>query len=179
MNPFEFNKIAGAFLVSLLLILVLHMTGNTLFEPGELEHAAFIVEVPDEGAATAAAEEETPPLGVLLASADVESGKKVAKKCASCHTFDQAGKNKVGPNLWNILGALKAQVAGFSYSGAMADAGGQWGYAELDTFLANPKGVIKGTKMTFAGLRKAHDRANLIAYLRILSDSPLALPAAE
>jgi cytochrome c len=178
MDAFEFNKIAGAFLASMLLILVLHMFGDALFEPAELEHAAFIVEVPDEGA-TAAVEEEAPPLGVLLASADIEAGKKVAKKCRSCHTFKQAGKNKVGPNLWNILGAVKAQVAGFSYSGAMADAGGQWGYAELDTFLANPKGMIKGTKMTFVGLKKAHDRANLIAYLRILSNSPLALPAAE
>ena len=179
MNTFEFNKIAGASLVSLLLILILHMIGTAMFEPGELEHAAFVVEVPDEGAATAGTEEEVPPLGVLLASADVERGKKVAKKCASCHTFDQAGKNKVGPNLWNILGAVKAQVAGFSYSGAMADAGGDWGYTELDAFLANPKAMIKGTKMTFAGLRKAHDRANLIAYLRILSDSPLALPSVE
>lgn len=179
MDTFEFNKIAGAFLASLLLILVLHLFGNALFEPAPLEQTAFVVEIQDEEATIAAAEEEVPPLGVLLASADIEAGKKVARKCVSCHTFKQGGKNKVGPNLWNILGAAKAQVDGFAYSGALADAGGDWGYVELDEFLANPKGVIRGTKMTFVGLKKPHDRANLIGYLRILSDSPLALPPTE
>ena len=178
MSAFEFNKFAGAFLGTVILIVVLNLVGNELFAPHEPEQRAIAVSEQAAPAATEAAA-ETPPLGVLLAAADVEKGKEVAKKCASCHTFAQGGKNKIGPNLWATLGAQRARVEGFKYSSAMAGAGGAWGYDELDAFLANPKAAIKGTKMTYAGVKKATDRVALILYLRTLSDAPPPLPAAN
>jgi cytochrome c len=124
-------------------------------------------------------EKETPPLPVLLASADAQSGEKVAKKCVSCHTFDAGGKNKVGPNLHNIVGGEKRHAEGFNYSNAFQALSGPWSYEELDAFLKDPKGFARGTKMTFAGLKKAADRAVIILFLRENTESPPPLPAAN
>jgi len=112
----------------------------------------------------------------LLASADAGLGKTVFKKCQSCHTADQGGKNRVGPNLWSVVGRPKAAHPGFKYSGALTGLGGQWSYADLDAFLTSPKAFAKGNKMTFKGLAKAAERAALIAFLRGQSDSPPPLP---
>ena len=180
MSTFEVNKIIGAVLSAVMLITIVHLIGNAVFEPDHPATTAMLVEgVADEQQETKADEAEPQPLGVLLAAAQVDAGKKMARKCASCHSFDQGGKNKVGPNLWGILGADRAKVAGYKYSSAMAGAGGQWGYEELEHFLADPKGAINGTKMTFAGVKKGGDRAAVIVYLRSLSESPLPLPPAE
>ncbi len=111
----------------------------------------------------------------MLASADAGAGAKVFKKCKACHTADKGGKNKVGPNLWDIVGKAKA-AAGFKFSGALKGLGGTWTYKDLDGFLADPKGFAKGTKMGFAGVKKPKARAHLIAYLRSLSDQPKPLP---
>ena len=115
-------------------------------------------------------------LAALLAKADVARGKKIAKKCVACHTFNSGGKNRVGPNLWNIVGANLAHVADFKYSNAMKTRGGTWSYEFLDCFLKKPKSCIKGTKMGYSGLKKAAQRADLIAYLRSLSNAPIPLP---
>jgi cytochrome c len=116
-------------------------------------------------------------LGALLAAADPEAGKKQAKKCAACHTMDEGGANKIGPNLWNIVNRPIAGAEGYSYSSAMTDMSGEsWSFANLDGFLTSPKGWVKGTKMSFAGVRKEGQRADLLAYLRSLSSSPAALP---
>ena len=131
--------------------------------------------VPAKEAAPAPAEPEV-DLATLLASADAGDGEKVFRKCKSCHTVDQGGANRVGPNLWEIVGAAKAAVDGFRYSGALADMGGEWTYENLDAFLADPKGYVPGTKMSFAGLRKAKDRAAVIAYMRSNADNPPPLP---
>jgi cytochrome c2 len=113
----------------------------------------------------------------LIKSADPAQGQTVAKKCAICHTFDKGGPNKVGPNLWDIFGGPHAHKADFKYSDAMAAMHDKtWGVAELNAFLASPKDAVKGTKMAFAGIKKAEDRAALIAYLHTLSDSPKPLP---
>ena len=163
MSAFEINKIIGTLLCSVMLITIVHLIGNAVFEPQHLATTAMVVEVaPDAQNAAKAGAAEPQPLGVLLAAAQVEGG-----------------KNKVGPNLWGILGADRAKAAGYKYSSAMAGAGGQWGYQELEQFLADPKGAIKGTKMAYAGLKKAGDRADAIVYLRSLSDSPLLLPPAD
>jgi cytochrome c len=113
----------------------------------------------------------------MLASADVAAGKKVFGKCKSCHTVTDGGKNGIGPNLWNIVNAGRGAKAGFGYSKALAAKPGNWTYESLNAFLAKPKNYIKGTKMTFAGLGKAKDRANVIAYLRSAAATPAPLPS--
>jgi cytochrome c len=137
----------------------------------------------EQGEATETAEAAAPAtpadggLGALLAAADPEAGKKQAKKCAACHTMDEGGANKIGPNLWNIVNRPIAGAEGYSYSSAMTDMSGEsWSFANLDGFLASPKGWVKGTKMSFAGVKKEGQRADLLAYLRSLSSSPAALP---
>lgn len=128
-------------------------------------------------AAPAAAEAALEPVGPLLAKANAANGEKLAKVCATCHTFVKDGANKVGPNLYGIVGNHRAHLDGFAYSAAMkAQSGEKWDYESLNKYLNKPKDVVPGTKMAFAGLKKASDRADVIAYLRTLADSPVALP---
>ena len=112
----------------------------------------------------------------LLAAADAGAGKKVFKKCKACHSADKSGAHKVGPNLWDVVGRAKAGAQGYKFSGVLAGLGGTWTFEDLDAFLAKPKAFAPGTKMTFNGVKKAADRAAVIAYLRSLSDSPKPLP---
>jgi len=115
------------------------------------------------------------PLPTLLAQADVAKGERVAAKCKSCHTLEQGGRNGQGPNLWNVVGRPRAQHPGFDYSDGLRQLGGEWSYDSLFEYLKNPKGYVEGSAMNFV-LRKAEDRANLLVYLRTLSDSPVPLP---
>ena len=105
------------------------------------------------------------PIAELLQTASIEKGMKTAKKCISCHSFEAGGANKIGPALWGIVDREVGAGAGFKYSEALAGLGGQWDYEALNGFLENPKKYAVGTNMAFAGLRKANDRANIIAYL--------------
>jgi cytochrome c len=116
-------------------------------------------------------------LGPLLAAADPEAGAKVARKCAACHSFEQGGPNKIGPNLYGVIGGPVAHRDDYSYSQALQDKAGEtWSYANLDAYLESPKDFAPGNKMTFAGLKKPEDRAALLAYLRTFSDNPPPLP---
>ena len=108
----------------------------------------------------------------------MEKGQATAKQCQACHTFEKGGPNRVGPNLWGIVGRPRASEAGFNYSAAMKAKGGTWTFGELYAFLANPRGYIPGTAMTFAGLSRGQQRADVIDYLHTLSDSPMPLPKA-
>lgn len=179
MNALELNKLAGAVLLTGLLLMVVNKVGDAFFataEPGEAQIA--LGEGGDAPAAPkqAAAAPVIEPIAPLLAAADPAAGRNSFKKCATCHTPDKGGANRVGPNLWNVVGAERAQHEGYSYSQAMAEKDGTWSYEDLNTFLVNPKGFVPGTKMAFAGIKSAKERADLIAYLRSLADNPQPLP---
>ena len=174
-----FNKLAMAFLAAVLVAMLLNFFSKKLYHPTELAENAYKIEVAETE--TAAAEPEEPagpePVAPLLAAADPAAGQALSRACAACHSFDQGGPNKVGPNLWNIVNAPHAHVDGFGYSSAMAALSDKpWDYESLNAFLASPKSAIPGTKMNYAGMKKVEDRANLIAWLRTLSDSPAPLP---
>ncbi|MCP5367228.1 MAG: cytochrome c family protein [Hyphomicrobiales bacterium] len=183
------EKFGLAVLLTAWLLFISNAAGNFLVAipaPDHGEGAAHEVadkgDAGDKGAAkdekateTAAAEDPGKALA-MIGDADVDKGRKLFKKCAACHTPDQGGKNKVGPNLWDIVGRPKASHEGFKYSDGMQGKGGEWTFEDLNHFLAKPKDFVPGTKMAFAGLKKDGDRAEVLAYLRTLSDSPKPLP---
>ncbi len=177
MDSFEFNKIAGAVLFSLLVVMGLGVLSDTVFHVAAPEKPGYVVEVAeaDTGAATQEVAEET-PLAQLLAAADVAKGQRGFRKCSACHKVEQGAGSGVGPNLYGIVGAAKAAVDGFAYSSALKEAAssiGPWTYDSLNKFLTKPKDYIPGTKMAFAGLRKETDRADMLAYLKSISpDAP-------
>lgn len=173
----EANKIAGAVLMAGLIAMGSGFIARSLVSPTPLKELAFAVEKPDAPAAqSAAAPAEIPPIAPLLAKADLAAGEASAKKCAACHTFEKGGPNRVGPNLFDVVGRKPAQVAGFAYSKQMAATPEEWNYEHLNKFLANPKAAVPGTKMAFAGIAKPEERAALIAWLRGKSDAPKPLP---
>jgi cytochrome c len=173
MDSFEWNKIAGAVLFTLLVYLGVQNLGGILFATQEANPEAFIVEgVVEEGApaATAAVAEEVVPISELLLTASLEKGEKISKKCVSCHNFEQGAGNKIGPALWGVAGRDVGSVAGFGYSSTLLSMDGNWTAEALNGFLENPKAYAEGTAMAFAGLRKAQDRADIIAYLQSLKN---------
>jgi cytochrome c len=180
MNSFELNKILGAVLATCLALLALNIGAGALFAPEKPAKPGFDIAVKEhgEGGKAAAPKEPAQPIETLMATASAEKGAAAAKQCASCHTFEKGGPNRVGPNLHNVLGRPKASVAGFNYSAALKGKGGDWTYEELNHFLANPKGYIPGTAMSFAGISRDSQRADVIAYLRQQTDNPPPLPTA-
>ena len=182
MNSFELNKILGAVLGTCLILLALNIGASALFSPHVPAKPGFaIAAATHEGAGGAAAPKEPEkPLPVLLASANVDKGKNTAKQCQACHTFEKGGPNRVGPNLWNIVGDERGQDrGGFNFSQAMKTKGGKWSFDELNKFLKSPRDYIPGTAMTFAGINNDQQRADVIAFLDTLSDNPVPLPKAE
>lgn len=169
MDSFEFNKIAAAVLITLLVFLGVRNLGDLLYAPDPADPKAFIVEVAEtDGATPAAAKEAVVPIGDLLLTASVEKGARIAKKCVSCHSFEPGGAHRIGPALWGVAGRAVAPSNGFSYSAALAELGGVWDAEALDGFLTAPKKYAKGTSMAFVGLRKPGDRADIISYLNSL-----------
>jgi cytochrome c len=180
MSSFEINKIVASVLLALIVAWVSGLLANKLIEPrAPAKNAVAVATAPAQQAAAPAGGEQAAgpePLGPVLASASVDAGKEVAKKCAACHTFNKGGANRVGPNLWGILDDEVAHDRGnFAFSEALKKKGGTWSVDALNEWLWKPQAFVKGTKMTFIGLPKAKDRADVIAYLNSLSDSPKPL----
>ena len=174
----SFNTVAGCVLASMLFAMVVGKVSNALVHPHKLDKPALAVsdEAPTQTAAAAPAA-ELPPIGPKLASANVDAGKAIfQKQCFVCHTIDKGGPNKVGPNLWEVVGRKKGSHEGFAYSSGMQAKGGDWTYEDIDHMIFKPTAYIKGTKMAFAGLPKEQERADVIAYLRSMAASPKPLP---
>jgi cytochrome c len=176
------QKMAGGLLLGMIIAVALNLLVNMAVMPprmnaptpeiaaseGGFALSALEAKGAAEGAAAAPAAEDK-PLPVRLAAASVDKGQATAKKCLSCHSFDDGGATKVGPNLYGVLGRAKGSKEGFAYSDAIKKLGGNWTYEDLDKFLTKPSAFASGTKMTFAGLSEGQDRADVIMYLHSIS----------
>jgi cytochrome c len=179
MDSFEWNKIIGAVLGTAILIFVIRLVAEGVYEPEKPAKPGYTVEgvVETGGGGTAAPVEETvPDWGTVLAKADAAAGKTVSARCEQCHDISSAKTNKIGPALWGVVGRDRATAPAYSYSSAMMTDHGPWTFTSLFKYLRSPATMVPGTKMSFAGLSRAEDRINLIAFLRTQSDSPVAIP---
>jgi cytochrome c len=179
------NMGVGALLGTVFVLMSVSIASEGIFHSGAPEKEGFTIVAEETGGEAAGGGEAAAavPIATLLASADAGAGETVFKKCASCHTPEKGGPNKVGPNLWDVVNRPVASHEGFSYSAGMTtfSEGHKvvWDYDHLSFFLEAPKKHVPGTAMGFAGLKKDDERANLIAYLRTLSDNPAPLPTAS
>ena len=169
----RFNTIAGWVLGAGIVALGASLFTGEVFKaerPEQMGYPIEGVEVESEGG------EAEQPIAFFLASADAAAGEQVFKKCAACHTADQGGASGLGPNLWATMGKPVAHVAGFAYSDALKSHGGSWDWETMSAWLKSPRDFAPGTKMTFAGLSKPEDRANLMVWLNS-QGSNLPIPA--
>jgi cytochrome c len=179
MDSFELNKIIAAVLMVALLVIGLGKIADGVFHVKKPKNPGYKVEVESQltsGTTQAAKVVEKIDIAAIMALGDVTSGEKIFKKCAACHSINKGGKNKIGPALYNVVGRAVGGVNDYKYSKALASYGKEWTFEELNGFLQKPASYLKGTKMSYAGLRKEKDRASVIKYLNQNSDSPKLLP---
>jgi len=174
-------RIWGSVLGAVLFVVAVHIASQAIYYAPPPAKPAYVVpgvQAKAESAAPAAAApaaEAAPDFATAIPMADAMAGASIAERCGACHDWTKGGPNKIGPNLYGVIGRPKAMHPGFDYSAAMKGKGGNWTYAELFTFLRQPAAFAPGTKMTFAGLPRASDRLNVIAFLRMQADSPAPL----
>ena len=178
MGDLGFNKIAAALLATGLGYMLLKEASHLVLHVEAPSTPAYALELPETGAGVADEKPLPFPQADWIAAMDVTKGEKVFKKCASCHNANNGGANGTGPNLWGTIGSTAGGKDGFKYSGALSASGIQWDFETLDGFLKKPSKYLKGTNMNFIGLKKAGDRAAVIAYLNAQSASPLPAPVA-
>ena len=174
------NKIIVSIVLTVILVLGINKITDAIFYVEKPEKSAYQVASITTVVSTTAAEansENSEPTSIiaLFASTSSADGAKIFKKCAACHSIAQDGANKIGPALWNVLGRQAGSVSNYKYSKAMTAHRKVWSFEEMNGFLIKPKNWIKGTKMSFAGLKNAKDRAAVILYMNENTDSPLAL----
>ena len=175
MDSFEINKIVAAILVVVLMVIGIDKLSDVIFYVDKPETPGYVVEVKQVSTASSTTENKIDIIA-LMAMGDIASGKKLFKKCISCHSIVKGGKNKIGPALYNVVGRKVGGVADYKYSKVLAAYEKEWTFEELNGFLTKPAKWIKGTKMAYAGLKKEEDRASIIKYLNQNSDSPVPLP---
>jgi len=180
-DAFEVNKIVGALLGTMLFAMGINIFAGAIYATHKPAIPGYDLPAAEEAAsgAAAATQEPSEPLPVLLGKADPAKGEKIAQACTQCHIFQKSGPKKPGPPLFGIVGRQVASVDGFGYSSAMKGKGGTWDPEHINEFITNPRKVVPGTAMTYAGLNKPQQRADLIAFLNTLSDNPQPLPKSQ
>ena len=178
MDSFELNKIIAAILMVALLVIGLGKIADGVFHVNKPEKPGYKVEVEGQSTTVTQASKvvEKIDIAALMAQGDVSSGKKIFKKCAACHSIKKGGTNKIGPALYNVVGRKVGGATDYKYSKTLASYDKEWTFEELNGFLIKPATYLKGTKMSYAGLRKEADRASVIKYLNQNSDDPKTLP---
>ena len=179
MDSFELNKIIAAILMVALLVIGLGKIADGVFHVKKPKNPGYQIEVESQLiSATSQTTEvvEKIDIAAVMALGDIASGEKIFKKCAACHSINKGGKNKIGPALYNVVGRAVGGVDNYKYSKTLASYNKEWTLEELNGFLTKPSSYLKGTKMSYAGLRKEKDRASVIKYLNQNGDSPKLLP---
>jgi cytochrome c len=179
MDSFEVNKIIAAVLLVALLVIGISKISSVVFYVEKPKKPGYLVEIEQVAATDSQAsskDESAVDIAALMALGNLEDGKKIFKKCASCHSIVKDGGNKIGPALYNVVQRDVGGVSDYKYSKSLATYEKKWTFEELNGFLIKPAKWIKGTKMAFAGLRKEKDRASVILYMNQNGDSPTPLP---
>tara|TARA_A100001015_G_scaffold312354_1_gene417410 strand:+ start:3043 stop:3588 length:546 start_codon:yes stop_codon:yes gene_type:complete len=181
MDSFEINKIIAAVLLTALIVIGIGKAADLVFHVDKPKQSAYkidgleVAEVTKESDGKSETVEAV-DIAQLLALGNLAHGEKVFKKCSACHMIASDGKNMIGPNLWGVIGRNAAAISDYKYSKAMVAYGKNWTFEEMNSYLIKPQAYIKGTKMSFAGLRKEKDRASVILYMNSKSSSPVPLP---